>query len=128
MLGCVPGGRDRMNAQATEIELVAIGQAAVRKRQVGAGWAHDCGTQTCELTTAGDEVRVQMRLEAEAEGQSALEGPATERRDVARGVDDRGPPVAEVDRVRGIAQTRIRERGDIEHAPSARRKEPIKRL
>jgi hypothetical protein len=30
--------------------------------------------------------------------------------------------------MRGIAQTRVGERGDIEHAPSARGKEPIKRL
>ena len=114
--GAWPGVAIACTRKPAEIELVAVREAAVGKGQLRAGRAHDRCAEARELPAAGDEVRVQVGLERVAEHPPVSLGPTPERRDVAWRIDDGGAPVAEVDDVRGIAEARVLERGDLDHS------------
>ena len=91
---------DAPKDRPAEVEILAIVEGPMRKREVTAARGQDRGAQPGELTAAGHEVGVQMRLEAVRQLEAMLGREASIGRDIAYRIDDQRAPVAEVDHVR----------------------------
>ena len=99
MLGRVPGGGEGAQAQAPQVELVAVVESARRELEPCRGRCYDLGAAGGKLAAAGDEICVQVRLHRERHRQpSALRFGQVEGRVAAR-VHDERTTVIEVEEI-----------------------------
>ena len=70
MFGGVSRRADGLERQAANIELLAIGETVIFRRELGRCRRQDGASLRRKLATAGDEVGMQMSLEGESNLQS----------------------------------------------------------
>ncbi|MGE3287743.1 MAG: hypothetical protein AB7J32_16850 [Pseudonocardia sp.] len=115
MLVGVSGGGEGGEAQPAQVDLVPVLQPTVREGPPpGRGRQQDRAELVCELAAAGQEVRVQVGVGRDADGEAVLAGEPEEGTQIPRGIDGERGAVTEVEQVAGVAQPLVDDqvRGD----------------
>ena len=114
------GGGERLQGQATEVDLVLVGQAAVGERSAASRRREHLRPVGGQLNAAGHEVGMQMGLGAVNHPEAVLGGSGVDGTQVAAGVNGHGASIAEVDQVGGVAQPLVDQGddGDFAHGGS----------
>src|SRR5205823_2861359 len=94
-------------------DLLAVDETAVFEDEASGGRSEEFGPHRRELTSAGHEIGVQVRLGDEGDVETQPVRRREIRRGVADGIDDESPAVADVDEVRGVAESFVDEPVDV---------------
>ena len=94
VLGRVPRRADGAEPKATQIELVAVVEPAVRELQAASPRSDDRGTVRSKLAASRNEVSMEVRLDGVGERQPLRLGDLAMGSDITRRVDDERPTFA----------------------------------
>ncbi len=121
VFGRVAGGGQRFEREASEIHGLPRNQPVMRMAEPRAARREHSGTPCRQLSAAGDEVGVEMRLGRRRERQAPPLRLGEIRADVAHRVDHHGRSVAQVHQVGTVAQTLVDQGHDVGGAHRGRR-------
>ena len=111
MLIGVPGGGQRSQGKSTQIDVVAVGEAAVvEPAATGGRGEHHRALVVGQLHRPGEEVGVQMGVGDEPDPQPGPLRGCPHRAQVPRGIDDQRAAVAQVDEIAAVTQALVRQR------------------
>ena len=113
---CVSRGRDRAQHHVvSELNLVAGRDVAVPNLEVSTLRGEKRRTSCRKFGTAGDIVRVRVRIGGEREFEAARTRRGTVILGQAGWVDDQRAAVAQVDEIRRVTEALVDERDDVDH-------------
>lgn len=124
VLGCVSGGGQGVKRQSTQVDGVVAGDRSVGPSKFGTRRGDHRGAMRGELAAAGDEIGVQMGLDAEHHPGASPFRFGQERAGMAARIDDRQAAVAEVDQPRCVPEPGVDDGSDDRHRPSPRSSAP----
>lgn len=124
MLVGVPGRGQSAQSQPTEIDLVPVVQAGMAKLPMPSRRGQDAGAfGDRQLAGTGHEVRVQMGVRGERQGQPTPTRGLPRSPQVQAHVHHEPTPVSQVDQVGGVPQALVDQRNQVNcahHGPSLR--------
>ncbi len=107
-----PGVPIARSGQAAKVHLLLVVEPAMRELDPTGSRRQDGRPDARELATAGNEVRVEVGLEAVCQSEAVLLGGAGVRADVPGRIDDESSAIAEVDEIGRVTEPFVDEWDD----------------